>query len=55
MKVDRLLAITVLLLSRKRVSAREMAERFEVSAKTNSNRMIRLKARGTWKRASTTP
>lgn len=34
MKIDRLLAMTVLLLNRGRVSAKELAERFEVSTKT---------------------
>ncbi|MFD0682062.1 MULTISPECIES: helix-turn-helix transcriptional regulator [unclassified Paenibacillus] len=34
MKVDRLLAITMLLLNRKRVSAGELAERFEISLRT---------------------
>lgn len=34
MKLDRLLAITMLLLNRKRVSAKELAERFEVSLRT---------------------
>ncbi|ASS67517.1 MULTISPECIES: YafY family protein [unclassified Paenibacillus] len=34
MKIDRLLAITVLLLNRGRISAKELAERFEVSTKT---------------------
>ncbi|GAB6929133.1 YafY family protein [Paenibacillus sp. JCM 10914] len=34
MKIDRLLAITVLLLNRGRLSANELAERFEVSSKT---------------------
>ncbi|WP_106768676.1 helix-turn-helix transcriptional regulator [Paenibacillus faecalis] len=34
MKIDRLLATTVLLLNRGRVSAKELAERFEVSSKT---------------------
>ncbi|SDS85263.1 Predicted DNA-binding transcriptional regulator YafY, contains an HTH and WYL domains [Paenibacillaceae bacterium GAS479] len=34
MKIDRLLAMTVLLLNRKRVSAKEMAQYFEVSTKT---------------------
>lgn len=34
MKLDRLLAITMLLLNRKRVSAAELAERFEVSLRT---------------------
>lgn len=34
MKLDRLLAITMLLINRKRVSARELAARFEVSART---------------------
>ncbi|MEK8129035.1 YafY family protein [Paenibacillus filicis] len=34
MKIDRLLAMTVLLLNRQRVSAKELAERFEVSTKT---------------------
>jgi len=34
MKIDRLLAITMLLLNRKRVSAKELAERFEVSLRT---------------------
>ncbi|WP_438348564.1 helix-turn-helix transcriptional regulator [Paenibacillus sp. FA6] len=34
MKIDRLLAMTILLLNRKRVSAKELAERFEVSTKT---------------------
>ncbi|PZD93090.1 DNA-binding transcriptional regulator [Paenibacillus sambharensis] len=34
MKIDRLLAITVLLLGRKRVTAAELAERFEVTMKT---------------------
>jgi len=34
MKMDRLLAIVMLLLNRKRVSARELAERFEVSLRT---------------------
>ena len=34
MKMDRLLAIVMLLLNRKRVSARELADRFEVSLRT---------------------
>ncbi len=34
MKIDRLLAMTILLLNRKRISAAELAERFEVSTKT---------------------
>ena len=34
MKLDRLLAITILLINRKRISARELAERFEVSIRT---------------------
>ncbi len=34
MKMDRLLAMTVLLLNRGRISAKELAERFEVSTKT---------------------
>lgn len=34
MKIERLLAITVLLLNRRRVTAGELAERFEVSART---------------------
>lgn len=34
MKIDRLLAITVLLLNRQRISAKELADRFEVSVKT---------------------
>ena len=34
MKIDRLLAITVLLLNRQRISAKELAARFEVSTKT---------------------
>ncbi|WP_054956362.1 helix-turn-helix transcriptional regulator [Paenibacillus dakarensis] len=34
MKIDRLLAITVLLLNRGRVSAKELSERFEVTSKT---------------------
>jgi predicted DNA-binding transcriptional regulator YafY len=34
MKMDRLLAIVMLLLNRKRVSAKELAERFEVSLRT---------------------
>lgn len=34
MKMDRLLAIVMLLLNRRRVSARELAERFEVSLRT---------------------
>jgi predicted DNA-binding transcriptional regulator YafY len=34
MKIDRLLAMTLLLLNRERVSAKELAERFEVSTKT---------------------
>lgn len=34
MKIDRLLAITVLLLNRGKLSAKELAERFEVSSKT---------------------
>ncbi|MDD9268440.1 helix-turn-helix transcriptional regulator [Paenibacillus sp. GCM10023248] len=34
MKIDRLLAITVLLLNRGRVSSKELADRFEVSTKT---------------------
>ncbi|NIK79115.1 putative DNA-binding transcriptional regulator YafY [Paenibacillus castaneae] len=34
MKIDRLLAMTVLLLNRERMSAKELAERFEVSTKT---------------------
>jgi predicted DNA-binding transcriptional regulator YafY len=34
MKLDRLLAITILLINKKRISARELAERFEVSIRT---------------------
>ncbi|MCZ8522032.1 MULTISPECIES: helix-turn-helix transcriptional regulator [Paenibacillus] len=34
MKMDRLLAITILLLNRERISAKELADRFEVSTKT---------------------
>lgn len=34
MKIDRLLAMTVLLLNRGRISAKELADRFEVSTKT---------------------
>ncbi|GGN94365.1 helix-turn-helix transcriptional regulator [Saccharibacillus kuerlensis] len=34
MKIDRLLAMTILLLNRKRISAAELAEKFEVSTKT---------------------
>ncbi|SDF44843.1 Predicted DNA-binding transcriptional regulator YafY, contains an HTH and WYL domains [Fontibacillus panacisegetis] len=34
MKIDRLLAMTILLLNRERVSAKELADRFEVSTKT---------------------
>jgi predicted DNA-binding transcriptional regulator YafY len=34
LKIDRLLAMTVLLLNRDRISAKELAERFEVSTKT---------------------
>ena len=34
MKIERLLAITVLLLNRRRVTAKELAERFEVSVRT---------------------
>lgn len=34
MKIDRLLAITMLLVNRKRISARELAEHFEVSVRT---------------------
>ncbi|OWA35927.1 DNA-binding transcriptional regulator [Saccharibacillus sp. O16] len=34
MKIDRLLAMTILLLNRKRISATELAQRFEVSTKT---------------------
>ncbi|OWR31871.1 DNA-binding transcriptional regulator [Saccharibacillus sp. O23] len=34
MKIDRLLAMTILLLNRRRISAAELAERFEVSTKT---------------------
>lgn len=34
MKIDRLLAMTVMLLNRERVTAKEFAERFEVSTKT---------------------
>ncbi len=34
MRIDRMLAITILLLNRKRVTARELAERFEVSIRT---------------------
>lgn len=34
MKLDRLLAVTMLLLNRKRVSAKELADRFEVSLRT---------------------
>lgn len=34
MKIDRLLAITILLINRKRITARELAERFEVSVRT---------------------
>jgi predicted DNA-binding transcriptional regulator YafY len=34
MRIDRMLAITVMLLNRDRISARELAERFEVSVRT---------------------
>jgi len=34
MKIDRLLAITILLLNREKVTARELSERFEVSVRT---------------------
>ncbi len=34
MKIDRLLAMTILLLNRKRISAAELAEKYEVSTKT---------------------
>ncbi len=34
MKVDRLLSITMLLLDKKRISAKELAEKFEVSSRT---------------------
>ncbi|MDB4866693.1 MAG: YafY family transcriptional regulator [Cohnella sp.] len=34
MKLDRLLAITMLLLNRKRISAKELSDRFEVSLRT---------------------
>ena len=34
MRIDRMLAITVLLLNRDRISARELADRFEVSIRT---------------------
>ncbi|OCT16234.1 DNA-binding transcriptional regulator [Paenibacillus pectinilyticus] len=34
MKIDRLLAITMLLLNRRRISAKELSERFEVSMRT---------------------
>ncbi|WP_409346361.1 helix-turn-helix transcriptional regulator [Paenibacillus sp. MBLB4367] len=34
MKIDRLLAITILILNRGRISAKELADRFEVSTKT---------------------
>lgn len=34
MRIDRMLTITILLLSRERVSAKELAERFEVSVRT---------------------
>ena len=34
MKIERLLAITVMLLNRRRVTARELAEHFEVSVRT---------------------
>lgn len=34
MKIDRMLAMTVLLLNRGRISAKELADRFEVSTKT---------------------
>ncbi|MDR6552554.1 YafY family protein [Paenibacillus qinlingensis] len=34
MKIDRLLAITMLLLNRRRISAKELSERFEVSLRT---------------------
>ncbi|OAB40128.1 helix-turn-helix transcriptional regulator [Paenibacillus glacialis] len=34
MKIDRLLAMTIVLLNRERVSAKELADRFEVSTKT---------------------
>jgi len=34
MRIDRLLAITVILLNRKRISAKELAERFEISVRT---------------------
>lgn len=46
MKIDRLLAMTVLLLNRKRVSARELADRFEVSTKTIYRDMDTLAAAG---------
>ena len=34
MRIDRMLAITVMLLNRKRISARELAEKFEISIRT---------------------
>ena len=34
LKIDRLLAITMLLLNRRRISAKELSERFEVSLRT---------------------
>ncbi|MFW5808279.1 MAG: helix-turn-helix transcriptional regulator, partial [Spirochaetota bacterium] len=34
MRIDRMLAITVMLLNRDRISARELAEKFEVSVRT---------------------
>ena len=34
MRIDRMLAITVMMLNRDRISARELAERFEVSIRT---------------------
>ena len=34
MKIDRLLAITILLINRKRITAKELAEQFEVSVRT---------------------
>ncbi|WP_438351164.1 helix-turn-helix transcriptional regulator [Paenibacillus sp. FA6] len=46
MKIDRLLAMTVLLLNRERVSAKELAERFEVSIKTICRDMDTLSQSG---------
>ncbi|MVP00584.1 helix-turn-helix transcriptional regulator [Paenibacillus lutrae] len=46
MKIDRLLAMTVLLLNRKKMSAKELADRFQVSTKTIYRDMEALSGAG---------